>query len=183
MSVRIREITSADDVAVAELTRRVMREFDCVGEGYAFVDPELEAMAEAYSEPGSGFYVVEDERGISGCGGFARLSGTTESDRTCELRKMYFDRQPARSRTWEGNVSSTTAARRDAQRGVHARCYLETTTQMDAARALYVTRSGFANSRLRSVATGHCGLRSVLRARPRAFTREAFGDTAAPWGR
>lgn len=153
MEPRIRPITPNDDPRVAELTRRVMREFDCVGDGFAFVDPELACMSEAYSSDGARFYVVEDSAGVSGCGGFAPLEGTDPTERICELRKMYFDRH---LRGHGLGAKFLDFLLEEMRRAGFERCYLETTTQMDAARALYVSR-GFVERPHPLGATGHCG--------------------------
>lgn len=128
-----------------------MTEFDCVGEGYAIVDPEVDAMSQAYPGGAARFYVVEDDEGIAGCGGFARLTGSDESERICELRKMYF-RPRLRGRGVGGKfLSHLLDAMRDAQ---YRTCYLETTSRMDAARRVY-EKHGFAELSRALGDTGH----------------------------
>lgn len=150
---RFRAITPDDDADVAELIREVMTEFDCVGEGFAIVDPEVDAMAAAYSGVAMGFYVVEDDQGIGGCGGYAQLVGTATDQHTCELRKMYF-RPRLRGRGVGARFLSFLLEQM--RTAGFATCYLETTTQMEAARRLYL-RHGFVERGTPCGETGHGG--------------------------
>ena len=90
--VHLRPIRPDDNAIVEALARQVMAEFQCVGPGLTSEDPELKAMAQAYMEPDSQYWVlVETPTGrILGSGGFARLRGTTHEEAICDLQKFYF---------------------------------------------------------------------------------------------
>ncbi len=55
--------------------------------GYTVADPNLDELYELYSQPGSAYWVVEQEEVVGG-GGVAPLA-CSEPD-ICELQKMYF---------------------------------------------------------------------------------------------
>lgn len=151
MSFSIRPIASADDAAVAGIIRTVMPEFGADGPGFAIHDAEVDAMAEAYAQPGRIYLVVECDGRVLGGGGIAPLDGG-EAD-VCELRKMYFLPE------LRGLGAGKALIRRclDAARTLgYRRCYLETLTGMDAAQALYA-KEGFQPICAPMGATGHGG--------------------------
>lgn len=130
----LRPIRPGDDGAVASIVREVMTEHGCDGQGFAIHDAEVAAMSRHYANADARYYVVERDGAVLGGGGFARLSGTTPADATCELRKMYF-RPAARG---HGLGRALLALLLDEMRAAGYRhCYLETTTQMERARQLY----------------------------------------------
>jgi putative acetyltransferase len=152
-AVNIRPIRPADDPVVAAIITDVLREFGCIGQGFAIHDPEVRAMSAAYPGGRARFYVVEHDGIVAGCGGFAPLAGLPDSAATCELRKMYF-RPALRGRGAGARLLEQLLA--EMVEVGYRRCYLETTTQMEAARALYL-RFGFAEVDAPLGATGHCG--------------------------
>ena len=85
-----RKIQPEDVQQVAKLSRTVMTEYQCVGEGYSIMGPEVDDMYSHYNNELSEFYVIYslENKSILGCGGIAPLKGGNEE--TCELRKMYF---------------------------------------------------------------------------------------------
>ncbi len=150
---QLRPIERRDDPAVAHLIRSVMPEFGACGPGFAILDPEVDAMFEAYSAPQSGYWVIERYGQVVGGGGYARLAGTSASEGICELRKMYFLRE-LRGLGFGAKLLqlSLDAAKRDGYR----RCYLETLEHMTDARRLY-ERFGFERLPGPLGATGHYG--------------------------
>lgn len=146
---RFRPIAAADDAAVADLIRRTLVEFDCVGCGYASSDPEVDAMTAAYPGGVAQFYVIEDHEGVAGCGGFAPLRGADSS--VAELRKMYFEPRLRGRGVGSRFLAFLLGRMREAG---FVTCYLETTTQMQAAQALY-RRHGFVQRDAAMGATGH----------------------------
>src|SRR5712671_4841200 len=137
--VILRPIRASDDRAVAEVIRSVMTEFRCTGPGFAIHDPEVLGISGAYAAPDARYYVVECDGQVVGGGGFARLLGSTAADAVCELRKMYF-RPVARGL---GAGRALLLLLLDEMRAAgFRRCYLETTSWMDAARSLYI-KAGF----------------------------------------
>ena len=84
----IRPISESDNLRVAQIIRKVMTEFSCVGAGFSIEDPEVDEMYQAYAGDRAAFYVIEHDGEVKGCGGFAQLEGG--ADHICELKKMYF---------------------------------------------------------------------------------------------
>lgn len=137
--IRLREILPEDDDQVADLIREVMSEFRLTGEGFAIHDPEVTKMSAAYPGAGARYFVLERDGRILGGGGFGRLKGSESDEAICELRKMYF-RHELRGLGWGRRLlTHLLSAMRDAG---YRRCYLETTSWMDVARALY-EKAGF----------------------------------------
>ncbi|MBI5850045.1 MAG: GNAT family N-acetyltransferase [Planctomycetes bacterium] len=155
----LRRIEARDDAIVAAIIRATMTEFGCAGEGFAIHDAEVGAMSAHYASPDSAYWVVEVDGRVLGCGGFARLAGTSRDDATAELRKMYF-RDELRGR---GAGKRLLAVSLESMRAAGYRtAYLETTTQMHAARALY-QHFGFEEVCAPAGATGHHGCDRYMR--------------------
>ncbi len=155
----IRPIEARDDTAIAATIRSVMPEFGAGGAGFAIHDPEVDAMSAAYARPRCAYFVVEIDGAVLGGAGIAPLDGADAA--TCELRKMYF--MPA----LRGRGAGRTLIERcleAARRHAFARCYIETSTGMDAAQQLYLS-SGFHTIEQALGSTGHFGCnRFYLRA-------------------
>ncbi|MCM6435235.1 GNAT family N-acetyltransferase [Klebsiella pneumoniae] len=112
----LRRITAADNAAIARVIRQVSAEYGLTADkGYTVADPNLDELYELYSQPGSAYWVVEQEGEVVGGGGVAPLA-CSEPD-ICELQKMYF----------------MTSAREQGFK----RCYLETTAFLTEAIGLY----------------------------------------------
>ncbi len=134
---RLRTIRKSDNPAVARIIRDVMTEYGAVGCGYSIQDAEVDAMFEAYPAPTAGFFVLDKERQILGCGGFAPLTDAAAD--ICELRKMYF-RSELRGK---GQGARLLGHILDGARAAGYRiCYLETLQSMNHAQRLY-QRHGF----------------------------------------
>ncbi len=149
----LRPIRPADDDAVAETIRTVMTEHGCCGQGFAIHDAEVACMSRHYADSASRYFVVEHGGEVHGGGGFARLAGTAADQATCELRKMYF--RPAARGLGLGHALLDLLLDEMRAAGFR-RCYLETTSWMDAARHLYAAH-GFAELRAAEGNTGHGG--------------------------
>ncbi len=94
----LRRITAADNAAIARVIRQVSAEYGLTADkGYTVADPNLDELYELYSQPGSAYWVVEQEGEVVGGGGVAPLA-CSEPD-ICELQKMYF-MTSARARGW-----------------------------------------------------------------------------------
>lgn len=88
-TLQLRSIRPEDTPGVANIIRTVMTEYGAVGEGFSIMDPEVDAMFDAYNNPRSCFLVLENADGhLLGCAGIAPLQGGDPD--TCELKKMYF---------------------------------------------------------------------------------------------
>lgn len=133
-SYKIRPIELEDNNDVAAIIRKVMPQFNCVGEGYSINDPEVDAMYQAYDNDRSAFYVVEDEKSkkLMGCGGIAPLKGG--DSHICELQKMYF--LSALRGLGMGQKLLDICVGQAFDIG-YTHCYLETVSRMTAANGLY----------------------------------------------
>jgi len=148
--LRIREITVADNAAMAGVIRNVMPEFGADGPGFAIHDREVGDMFAAYDAPGHVYYVVELDGRVCGGAGIGKLDG---EDGVCELRKMYF------LPTLRGRGIGDKLMRQclDAARRLgYRQCYIETLTGMDAAQKLY-EKHGFKPIDSALGNTGHFG--------------------------
>jgi putative acetyltransferase len=149
----LRPIRPADDAAVAAIIRDVMTEHGCSATGFAIHDAEVAAMSANYRGEGARYYVVVRGGEVLGGAGFGRLAGTTAAEAIGELRKMYY-RPAARG---HGLGRALLELLLDDMRALgYRRCYLETTSWMTAAQALY-RRCGFAPIAAALGATGHSG--------------------------
>lgn len=155
----IRRIEPRDDAIVAAIIRATMTEFGCAGEGFAIHDAEVDAMSANYASPDSAYWVVEIDGRVLGCGGFARLAGTTREDATAEVRKMYFHEELRGRGAGKRLLGLILESMRAAG---YRTAYLETTSQMRAARALYAS-FGFEETCAPEGATGHHGCDRFLR--------------------
>ena len=146
---QIRPITARDNLAMADIIRRVMPEFSADGPGFAIHDAEVDGLHEAYAGPRSAYFVVERDGIVLGGGGVAALQNGAPD--VCELRKMYF--LPAARGIGAGSAMMQRCLEAARAFGFR-RCYLETLTGMDAAQALYL-RSGFVPLCAPMGGTGH----------------------------
>ena len=147
----LRKIEPNDNQQVAELIRKVMTSFQCVGEGYSIEDEEVNDMFSAYNNSRSTFYVITQEEKILGCGGIAPLAGGEVT--TCELKKMYFYPE-LRGKGFGKKLMDRLIE--DARNLGYQKCYLETVERMDRANHLY-NKYGFEKLNAQAGNTGHCG--------------------------
>ena len=129
-----RLIQRADDAAIESIVRAALESFACSGPGYPSVDAEISSMSTAYASDRDRYFVVEVDGVVRGGGGFGRLPGTTVDNDTCELRKMYLEPDLRGRGVGREFLAFLLDEMRDAG---YAQAYLETTTQMEAARHLY----------------------------------------------
>jgi putative acetyltransferase len=128
----IRPIRRSDNPVVAQIIRDVMTEYGAVGCGFSIQDAEVDAMFESYPAPKAGFFVIEKDDIVLGCGGFAALTDAAED--VCELRKMYY-RPELRGK---GQGARLLVRILDAARAAgYSLCYLETLDSMAHAQRLY----------------------------------------------
>ena len=149
----LRPIRPSDDDAVAAVIHEVMTEHGCAGEGFAIHDDEVASMSAHYRGAHARYYVVARGGEVLGGAGFARLQGTSERDGVCELRKMYF--RPAARGHGLGHALLELLLD-DMRAAGYRRCYLETTSWMERAQALYRAH-GFEELTCGEGATGHHG--------------------------
>lgn len=132
----IRPVESQDNGPLEAMIKAVLIEYGCVGEGYAFSDPELACLYETYSQPGSAYWVLADSETdrIMGGGGFARLAGTMPKEGICELQKLYFSPE---ARGHGFGKKFMTLCLEGATHAGYRLMYLETVPQMKEAIGLY----------------------------------------------
>jgi putative acetyltransferase len=147
----IEPIKPEDDAAVAAIIRSVMPEYGACGAGFAIHDAEVDTMHAAYSAPRCRYFVLRCGDRVVGGGGVAPLQGGDRD--TCELRKMFL--LPEARGRGQGRRLLTTCL--DAARAFgFQHCYLETTSRMTEAQALY-QKLGFEPLPAPRGATGHFG--------------------------
>ena len=130
---QIRSIRPEDNAAVAQIIRTVMPEFGAVGAGFAIEDAEVDTMYEAYQAPGTAYFVVVDAAGkVWGGAGIAPLAQATE--KTCELRKMYFLPELRGKGLGKQMIEQCLLFARTQG---YQHCYLETLSGMSRAQQLY----------------------------------------------
>lgn len=132
MTFEIREIQPQDDPHIAKIIRQVLTEYGANRPGFAWADPELDKLSQAYAPSRSVYYVVTSHEQIIGGAGIAPFP--CEHPDICELQKMYL--LPKFRGQGIGKAlmkKSLTAAQEYQYRG----CYLETFDAMREALSLY----------------------------------------------
>ena len=124
----LREIKKEDNPKIAAVIREVF-----VNEGY----PKTGTAFEAYQNPKSIYFVVEENGKIIGGAGVIQLDNSNEN--ICELQKMYFLKE-ARGRGIGMQMIEKCLAK--AKEFGYEKCYLETLPVMLNAQKLY-TKVGF----------------------------------------
>ncbi|MBA7843635.1 GNAT family N-acetyltransferase [Klebsiella sp. RHBSTW-00484] len=129
----LRRISAHDNAAIAAVIRQVSAEYGLTADkGYTVADPNLDELFQLYSQPGSAYWVVEQNGLVVGGGGVAPLT-CSESD-ICELQKMYF----MTSARGQGLAKKLALMALDHAREYgFKRCYLETTAFLKEAIGLY----------------------------------------------
>ena len=155
----IKEITAADDAAMAQLIREVSAEYGLTADkGYSVADPTLETTSRQYNAPGSRYWVVELNGIILGGAGIAPL-GSEQG--ICELQKMYFSKV-LRGKGFAKRMAFL--ALNYAREQEYQACYLETTACLKEAINLYEA-IGFEHISKHLGDTGHdaCELPMLLK--------------------
>ncbi|MCU0396405.1 MAG: GNAT family N-acetyltransferase [Chitinophagaceae bacterium] len=83
----IRPIAPADNAALASIIRRTLEEFKANHPGTVYYDDDTDRLSEVFMQPGSWYFVAEQEGSIVGGAGVFPTPGLP--DGTCELVKMY----------------------------------------------------------------------------------------------
>lgn len=149
MQLDIREIQPEDDAALAAIIRQTLTEFGANQPGFAWSDPELDALSTAYTGDGAVYYVVISEQTLMGGAGIAPFP--CQYAGLCELQKMYL--LPAARGQGIGQVLMTRLLA-TAQTYGYRGCYLETFHTMERAIQLY-QRAGFHRLNAPLGQTGH----------------------------
>jgi len=86
-NITIRTIQLDDNVELAKIVRNSLAEFGANKPGTVFFDDTTDHLYELFQQPGSVYYVAEQECQILGGGGIFPSEGLPAD--TCELVKMY----------------------------------------------------------------------------------------------
>ncbi|UTH72459.1 GNAT family N-acetyltransferase [Chromobacterium sp. IIBBL 290-4] len=147
----IRPLALADNGPLAALIRKVSAEYR-LGEGCSVHDPQLDALFQVYNRVDSRYLaIIAPDGRLLGGGGIAPLAGGGKG--VCELQKMYFD-PDLRGKGLGRRVLRLLLAK--ARALGYRQCYLETTSALAEATALY-RAEGFVQLDARWGATGHGG--------------------------
>jgi putative acetyltransferase len=154
---RIRPIAPSDNGAIKDIILETLIEHGAVGGGFASSDSDTQQMYDAFQSEGRIYFILEQivqddhsQNGtrILGGAGIAPLPGEPD---TCELVKMYF-RPEIRGL---GLGKKLLQLCMEAAVGIgYQQIYLETITEMKAARGLY-ERLGFQRINHPMGSTGH----------------------------
>lgn len=132
----IREITAADNAAMAKIIRDVSAEYGLTADkGYGVSDPTLDNLSEVYQQSNACYWVIELDGQLLGGGGIAPLNNQPG---VCELQKMYFS-QALRGKGFARRLALQ-AINFATQQSFDA-CYLETTANLTQAIKLYESLS------------------------------------------
>lgn len=131
----LRKIEEKDNLAVAQLIRRSLKEYQLDKPGTAYFDKQLDQLSYYYQKrERANYYVIEVDGQILACGGYAGINPTT-----AELQKLYVAREE-RGKGYSSQLLKHIfeAAKKDGFESL----YLETTKELEAAVAIY-QRYGF----------------------------------------
>lgn len=128
-------IKPADNAGMAAIVRQGLTEYGANRAGFAWQDPELDRLSDAYDAKARCYWVIHGPAGLAGGCGIAPLAGVKGC---CELQKMYV---LAEYRGLGLGSRLMNQALIFAARHYHW-CYLETLAEMTDAAMLY-RRAGF----------------------------------------
>ncbi|MGF1522406.1 MAG: GNAT family N-acetyltransferase [Leptolyngbyaceae cyanobacterium] len=132
MTFEIREIQPQDNARLADIIRQTLTEFGANRPGFAWADPELDRLSEAYAGQDAVYYVVTVQEAIVGGAGIAPFP--CELSGLCELQKMYL--LPANRGMGLGQALIDKLLQLSKTLGYRG-CYLETFHTMEGAIHLY----------------------------------------------
>lgn len=131
-ALTIRPIASADNAELASIIRNALTEFNANKPGTVYYDATTDTLYELFRQPGSMYFVAEENGILLGGGGIFPTEGLPNG--TCELVKMYL-RKEARGKGIGGMLIEKNLdwARLDGYREV----YLETMPELKNALQVY----------------------------------------------
>lgn len=130
--IKIREIKSIDNLAIADLIKNVLVEFGAPKVGTAYEDVALEDLYAAYNDVSKAYYILTINDEVVGGAGIAKLENCDLN--ICELQKMYFS--PLARGKGLGKKMMQACLEKAKSIG-YDQCYLETLPYMEGARKLY----------------------------------------------
>jgi putative acetyltransferase len=90
-NINIRKIQPADNEVLAKIVRASLAEFGANKPGTVYYDSTTDHLYELFQEPGSMYYVAEQNGKVVGGAGIFPTEGLPQG--TCELVKMYLQKQ------------------------------------------------------------------------------------------
>ncbi len=149
--VEIRKIQPADNEAIGAIIKQVMTEFGADPKTTVLGDPSINSMYENYQVRNTVYYIAElNGRIVGGCG-IKKLDGSEEG--ICELQRMFLLPE-ARGKKIGKRMLELCISK--AEEFGYKKIYLESLTQMEAARMLY-SKNGFKQIDSPMGKTGHGG--------------------------
>jgi len=151
MSIIFRTIEEKDNKEIAELIRKVFREFKIDRPGTVYFDPTTDNLFKLFSTPGSEYWIVEEDGiMIGGCGVFP-TPGLPEG--CAELVKLYLSAtQRGKGTGWKLMEKTFVSAKRFGYKHL----YLESLPELSKAINLY-ERTGFRHLPAPLGNSGHFG--------------------------
>ncbi|HHR5848903.1 TPA: GNAT family N-acetyltransferase [Providencia alcalifaciens] len=132
-TAQVRLIQPQDNPGIAAVIREVSAEHGLTADkGFAVADPILDTLYDVYSKPRSAYWVVEMDGKVVGGGGISQVAGGDEH--TAELQKMYLS-SVLRGKGLAKQI--VLMSLEFAKQQGYTRCYLETTSELQAAIKLY----------------------------------------------
>ena len=128
--MNLRPMEARDNPAVAQLIRASLEEFGLDKPGTVYFDSHLDHLADYYQhQERAAYFVLEDEGQLVGCGGFAPVS-----DKIAELQKLYVTKN-SRGKGYSSRLIKQIF--QEARLAGYEQLYLETTTELATAVAVY----------------------------------------------
>lgn len=151
-----REILPSDNKILYDIIIEIMKAYKPDLKGTIAEDPTVHTMYENFQKEKSVYYIVEKDRKILGGAGLAQLDGTSEN--TCELQRMFLLPEARRKGIGSKLMEMCLEA---AKNFGYEKMYLETLSNMNEARKLYV-KSGFELIPSPKGNTGHGGCNTFM---------------------
>ncbi|HEX8332266.1 MAG TPA: GNAT family N-acetyltransferase [Segetibacter sp.] len=150
-NISIRKIEFADNKELADIVRTSLAEFGANKPGTVYYDDTTDHLYELFQEPGSMYFVAEQDGKILGGAGIYPSEGLPQG--TCELVKMYL-RSAARGQGLGGLLINKCL---EFAKGFgYIQVYIETMPELKKAVSIYM-KYGFENLNGPLGNTGHFG--------------------------
>lgn len=147
--IEIRPIKAQDNSEMERIIRQVLTEFGANKPGFAWQDPELSRLSDAYASSGRCYLVALNGQQLLGGAGIASFE--CDQAGVCELQKMYLLPESRGLGVGQQLMSSLMI---EAKAMGYQQCYLETIGSMVKANQLY-QRNGFKRLSQRLGNSGH----------------------------
>ncbi|ULQ57049.1 GNAT family N-acetyltransferase [Flavihumibacter rivuli] len=132
METTIRPINPGDNQRMAQIIRTALAEFGANKPGTVYFDESTDHLYELFREPGSAYFIAEENGELLGGAGIFPTPGLPEGH--CELVKMYLDSK-ARGKGLGGKMISHCLSTAKAMGYTHI--YLETMPELRKAVSVY----------------------------------------------